>query len=184
MSALAEAADPPRRRGAPSGEPLGHNARMRLGPRTAALCLLLVTGFLVDAGPARADGPSPTTLTLTAAPVHADETTTLEVDLTQPDAESTDPSHDEVPVAGAQVEVERKTDGAWTSLGTVVTDEAGHAGLGATLARTDADNVFRATYAGDAAHAPAATGPVPVALVRRGSRVASAAPTRSSTSSG
>jgi hypothetical protein len=140
---------------------------MRLGPRTTALCLLLLTSFLVDAVPARADGPSPTTITLAADPVHADETTTLEVDVSAPDPQT----GEQGPVPGATVEVGRRTDGAWSPLGTVVTDEAGHAELDATLARSHQDNVFKATYAGDDVHAPAGTGPVPVALVRRAGRV-------------
>ena len=140
---------------------------MRLGPRITAVCLVLVTAFaaasVAGGVPARADGPPPTTLTLSAAPVHADQATTVEVDLVQ--------EGDGSPVAGAQVEVERRTDGTWSTLGAVVTDEAGHAELDATLARSSGDNVFRATYAGDLAHAGSRTGPVPVPLVRRASRV-------------
>ena len=80
-------------------------------------------------------------------------------------------SEDGAPVAGAPVVVERRVDGAWQRLGDVVTDEAGHAELAATLRRTPGDNVFRAAYAGDSLHAGSAAGPVAVALVRRASRL-------------
>ena len=143
---------------------LGHNAAMRLGPRITTVLLLVLTASLTDGMPARADGPPASTLTMSAAPAHADEATTLAIDLVKAD--------DQAPIAGAEVVVERRTDGAWGSFGTVVTDESGHAELAATLERTNPDNRFRATYGGDdLAHARAATGPVQVALVRRESRV-------------
>ncbi|NYD42732.1 M15 family metallopeptidase [Nocardioides panaciterrulae] len=145
---------------------------MRLGSRTLTSLLAVLTvlaSTLVGTGlvgtglPARAEEPPPTTLTLAGEPAHADQAVPLQVDLVQ--------SGDEAPVAGAQVVVERRTDGAWATLGPVVTDEAGHAEVEATLARRKEDNVFRASYAGDPGHAPAETGPVQVALQRRDSRV-------------
>ncbi|MFC4785313.1 M15 family metallopeptidase [Nocardioides sp. MAHUQ-72] len=143
---------------------------MRPGPRITALCLavLVITGL--GSAPAQSQEPVPTTLTMTARPVHADRATTLQVDLVQ--------ETDGAPVVGAPVTVERRTDGAWATVATVVTDEAGHAEVEATLGRDASDNVFRASYPGDAAHAPSATGRVAVALVRRASRVRIVGPDR------
>jgi hypothetical protein len=100
---------------------------------------------------------------MTGERAHADVEVPLRIDLVQSD--------DAAPVAAAPVVVERRVDGAWQRLGDVVTDEAGHAELPATLRRTPGDNVFRAAYAGDALHAGSATGRVAVALVRRTGRV-------------
>ncbi len=134
---------------------------MHLGRFLAVTTLasLLASGLGV---PASAAEPAATTLVLAGAPGHADEDTTLGIDLTQEDG---------TPVAAALVEVERRVSGDWTALGPVTTDEQGHASLAAPLARRSDDNVFRASYAGDELHAPAEAGPVPVALVRRGSKL-------------
>ncbi|MGZ4456478.1 MAG: M15 family metallopeptidase [Nocardioides sp.] len=133
---------------------------------TSVLTVLLAAGLGAPgalAAPTAADDPGATTLTLTGRPVHAGESTPLQVDLVQ--------AADQAPVAGAQVLVERRSGGAWTQVGLLTTDDAGHASLAQTLARDAADNVFRATYAGDATHAAAQAGPVQVALVRRASRL-------------
>jgi hypothetical protein len=141
---------------------------MRLGPRIVAVCLATVVAVGLGSAPAPAAEPPPTTLTMHGRAVHADQDTTLRLDLAEGDGGAA--------VAGAPVVVERRTDGTWRALGTVVTDEAGQAELAATLARDAGDNVFRASYAGDAVHAPSSTGPVPVRLVRRDSRVRIAGP--------
>jgi D-alanyl-D-alanine carboxypeptidase-like protein len=135
---------------------------MRLGHRITGLCLALVTVGL-GVPPAQAEDPPPTTLTMSGRAAYADESTWLEIDLVH--------SGDSTPVAGAPVIVERRTEGSWAQLGTVVTDESGHAELDATLARTARDNVFRASYAGDGLHAASETGPIQVGLVRRNSRL-------------
>ncbi len=78
---------------------------------------------------------------MTGERAHADEDDPLGIDLVRSD--------DGAPVAAAQVVVERRVGGEWQGFGDAVTDEAGHAELAATLRRTPADNVFRASYAGD-----------------------------------
>ena len=120
---------------------------------------LLASGLTV---PAYAAEPAPTALSLTGTTTHADSNSTLSIDLTQDDG---------TPVAAALVDVQRRASGEWTPLATVTTDEAGHASLTAPLARRSADNVFRASYAGDELHTPAQTGPVAVQLVRRRSKL-------------
>ncbi len=128
---------------------------------------LLTAGPVAPASAAEPGEPVATTLTLSGTPGHADDESALGIDLTQEDG---------TPVAGALVDVERRASGAWTVLGQVATDEAGHASLTAPLARRSDDNVFRASYAGDELQAPAATGPVPVQLVRRRSTLVVRAP--------
>jgi hypothetical protein len=76
----------------------------------------------------------------------------------------------EDPVA-TNVVVERRRSGIWRLVETVVTDAEGRAVVDATLDRRAANNVFRASYAGDVDSAPDKTGPVAVKLVRRSSRV-------------
>ena len=75
------------------------------------------------------------------------------------------------PVPGAAVLLERRLDGAWTTLATVTTDDAGHATTPAALAKDPADNVFRASYAGDGTNPPASSDEVPVGLRRRARRL-------------
>ncbi|MCW2816367.1 MAG: Ig domain protein group 1 domain protein, partial [Nocardioides sp.] len=117
--------------------------------------------------PARAADPS--TLTLTTTGGYADTTVPLTVTLA---------SSDGTPVAGASVLVERRVEGAWRPLTTVVTDEAGQATTSAPRrARTSGDNVFRATYAGDETHDPA-TATATSRLVRRGGVVTVGGPTK------
>lgn len=52
--------------------------------------------------------------------------------------------------------MERRVDDVWTAVGSVTTDDAGSATLEQTLAQVAADNLWRATYAGDATYAPSA----------------------------
>lgn len=139
---------------------------MRLGHRLVSLFLagLVPVGLLsaAVAAPAHAADPAPTVLTLSGAAGYAGENTSLQIGLARGDG---------TPVAAASVLVERQGDGAWVPLGAVVTDEAGHAVLDAPLSKTPSENVFRASYAGDDAHAASETGQVQVALKRRQSVV-------------
>ncbi len=114
----------------------------------------LLTGVLAPAA-AAAD---PTTIRLTAARGYADAPTPLAVTLTAGDG---------TPLAGAAVTVERRRGGEWRRAARVVTDEAGLATASVLRARDADDNVFRATYAGDGVHDPAATGLVRSGLLRR-----------------
>ena len=142
--------------------------RMHLGHRV----FVILVGLVVASGlaaPAPAQAATPTTLTMSGAKEHADQDTRLELDLLHEDGS---------PVVGAQVLVERRTGGDWGQLGLVTTDELGHAELAATMARRAEDNVFRASYAGDPATAPAETGPVPVKLIRRSTRLVVSGPDR------
>jgi 5-hydroxyisourate hydrolase-like protein (transthyretin family) len=109
--------------------------------RLGALVVLLLT---LVATPAQA--ADPTTLTLTTTQGYAGAKAPLEVVLTASDG---------TPLAGVGVVLERRSDGAWAPVATVVTDAAGKARTTATRAKSRWDNVFRATYAGDAAHDPA-----------------------------
>lgn len=103
----------------------------------------LLVPLLVTASPAA--GAEPTTITLGAARGYADRETTLDVTLAATAA----------PVVGATVTLERRVDGVWTPLASVVTDGSGTASQPVTLSRDPRDNRVRATYAGDATYDPA-----------------------------
>jgi hypothetical protein len=92
-----------------------------------------------------AEAATTTAMTLTAPAAPADATTTLGIALTDQAG---------APVPGASVLLERLTAGAWQPAGTVVTDASGQARAATTVSRNPADNRVRATYAGDANHAP------------------------------
>ena len=126
---------------------------------TLTLSVLLVLGAPAYA----AAEPVPTTLTLASVPQFADAETPVAVTLRS--------SEDGTPVAGAPVLLERRVDGTWREVATLVTDENGHAQVLQTLRRDAGDNVFRATYAGDGTHAPAESGRMVAPLKRRASRV-------------
>src|SRR5688572_15693167 len=101
---------------------------MHLGRTIGSSFLGLLLAAGLGAAPARAaDEPVATSLTMTGERAHADVDVPLRIDLVQ--------STDAAPVAAAPVVVERRVDGAWLRLGDVVTDEAGHAELAATLRR-------------------------------------------------
>lgn len=142
-------------------------ARMLLGQRL----VLVVLGITLALGllePAHAQEPAPTTLELTAAPAYAGQDTPLQVVLRHEDGS---------PVVGAQVLLERRTDGVWAQLELLTTDDEGRASTSATLRRDRSDNRFRASYAGDGAtSAPSRSGGVTAPLERRRSHVKVAGP--------
>jgi 5-hydroxyisourate hydrolase-like protein (transthyretin family) len=133
---------------------------MRLGfLLSPVVAIVLALGL---AAPANA-APATTRLTMSGQPAHADQVTDLRIRLRDADGNA---------VVGAPVLVERRRAGTWSTLETVVTDANGLAVVDATMFRRAVNNVFRASYAGDDVnYAPDRTGPVPVALVRRSSRV-------------
>jgi hypothetical protein len=137
---------------------------MPLG-RLAPLLFLLVVSLLVTgpAGPASAEDPAPTTLRLAGTSTYADQASSLSVLLA--DAAGTG-------VPAATVVVERRVGDTWRPFTTLTTDDAGAAGTDALLSKVPADNVFRATYAGDATtYAGSASGNVAIPLVRRTSEL-------------
>jgi 5-hydroxyisourate hydrolase-like protein (transthyretin family) len=133
---------------------------MRLGlALSPVIAVVLALGL---AAPVGAADPAPTTLTMAGEPTHADEVTQLQLRLRH---------ETDTPVVAGEVLVERRRSGTWRPIATVFTDTRGRASVDVTLVRRAADNVFRASYAGDLESASARTGPVPVDLVRRSSRV-------------
>ncbi|MEI5672245.1 MULTISPECIES: M15 family metallopeptidase [unclassified Nocardioides] len=139
---------------------------MHLGRHLFLVLLSLAVALGVLAAPASA--ATPTTLTVAAPAAAADASTVVGVDLRTSAGQ---------PVVGAPVVLERQVKGAWQQLGTLTTDGAGHAQVAARVSRTAADNVFRASYAGDPTY-DAATGVGAAAIVRRASRVTLAGPKR------
>jgi hypothetical protein len=103
-----------------------------------------------------------TTTTLTGPARYADTGSPLDVAVTPADAT--------VVPDGSPVVVERRVGGTWRVIDTPGT-VAGHATTPATLSRDASDNVFRATYAGDATYAPSSSDPVRVPLKVRGSKI-------------
>jgi hypothetical protein len=135
----------------------------------STVVLLASTLWLVPGLPAaQAADALPTTLTLTAQAAYAGRASPLTVTLTQAGA----------PVADQEVLLERRDGGAWTSLATLTTDAAGVASTGAVLSRVPDNNLFRASYAGNAAYAPSATAAVQAALVKRTTYVRISGPSR------
>ena len=139
----------------------------RLG--TAVLAALLVAALTVSA-PASAAGPAPTLLSIQAAPRYADLDAPVTVTLVQEPGD--------VPVSGAEVLVERRVNGTWAPVATVVTDDAGRATTQQTLARDADDNVFRATYDGDELNAAAKSGRYQAPMKRRESVISVGGPDR------
>jgi 5-hydroxyisourate hydrolase-like protein (transthyretin family) len=129
----------------------------RLG--TAVLGALLTVVLAVGATPAHAADPAPTVLTIKAAPRYADLDAPVTVTLVQ--------EQGDVPVAAAEVLVERRVNGSWTPVATVLTNDSGRATTQQTLARDAYDNVFRATYDGDDLNAAAKSGPHQAPMKRR-----------------
>ncbi|QCW49894.1 hypothetical protein FE634_04725 [Nocardioides dongxiaopingii] len=129
---------------------------MAFGRLLVIVSLLLLGATL----PAAAAEPASLVLTATAGPADADAP--LAVTLTGDDG---------APLAGAAVVLERRRDGAWAAVATVVTDTSGRGTAVVRRARDAGDNVFRARYDGDGVHDPARTAPVPSRLVRQPSVV-------------
>ncbi|WP_296603755.1 M15 family metallopeptidase, partial [Nocardioides sp.] len=96
-----------------------------------------------------------------AEPASADTDTTVRLQLADGGG---------APVAGAPVTLERSTGDGWSPVATVTTSPDGTASQPVRLSRVPADNVVRATYAGDETH-DAAARQVQVELTRRSSRV-------------
>ena len=140
---------------------------MQLGHR-GVLLLMTIALALGLAAPARAADPAPTTLTLRGAAGPAGSVTTLSVALLASGAA----------VPDTKVRVQRRVSGTWRALGTVTTDADGRGVLDTTLRRSAADNVYRASYAGDTTYAASGSGAVTVALVRRASRLVVGGPSR------
>ncbi|MDF1606475.1 M15 family metallopeptidase [Nocardioides sp. YIM 152315] len=138
---------------------------MSLGWRTVVVCcvLALVTGLGPWSG---ASAFTATTLQLSTGKALADDPADVAVAL-----------HDETgaPVAGASVLLERRAGGVWQPVTTLVTDATGHAGAQLPVARVADDNTLRASYAGDAAHAPAAA-EAAMSIERRGAKVSLSGP--------
>jgi hypothetical protein len=114
---------------------------MSLGTRVSVVMCALALAIGLSA-PAHAATATTMTLSATAAP--ADAATTLGVVLADEAG---------APLAGAPVQIERLTGGAWRPVSTVATDAAGRASVSLTVSRVPADNRVRATYAGDVNHA-------------------------------
>ena len=131
---------------------------MSLGSRVGVvLCALALAMGVI----APAVGATTTTLTLSAPPAYADRPTTLSVAV----ADETG-----APVVGASVSLERSVGGAWQPVATVTTDATGLASASLVVSRVPADNVVRATYAGDETHPPA-TGEGTLPIQRLGGQV-------------
>ncbi len=164
----------PSRRGVVVGAAQGRLAPMPLGsrllPSLLALSIALagaLAGAVVTAPAARALDPVPTLLTLEAPAAPAEETSDVSVSLGTASA----------PVLAASVTLERRVGGTWRPLTTVVTDDAGHAVVPVRLGKVAADNVVRALWAGDEAHAPARA-TLTIRLRRLTSRLVVRAPAR------
>lgn len=136
---------------------------MLRGSLVVALCAVL----LPFAAPSQA--AVATVSTVSATPARAGEASTVAATVT--DAAGT-------PLVGVPVTVERVTAGAWAPVAQVATDAQGRAAVAAPLARAAGDNVFRASYAGDATYAPSVSADLPVALVRRTGSLTLQAPRR------
>lgn len=125
--------------------------------RPALVLSLLLTTLLVGT-PWRAGAadPLPTVTSVTAPSGRADASVTLTVAVRDQAG---------VGIAAASVLVERRVAGVWQPVATVQTDAAGQVPVPVTLRRVAADNVFRATYDGDATYAPSQSAPTTAPLV-------------------
>ena len=123
----------------------------------ARLAAVMAAVLLLTSVGAPASAAEPTGLTMVTVAGYADTAAPLTLTLTATDGS---------PVVGATVLVERRVGGVWTPLATVVTDDTGTATTRATRSRRAGDNLFRASYAGDATHDPA-TATTTARLLRR-----------------
>ena len=117
-----------------------------------------------DAPPLAAAGTVPTATTLSGPARYADTNSPLDIAVTP-----TDGGAPPVP-DGSPVTIERRVNGTWQVMATPATT-GGHATAPATLSRDASDNVFRATYAGDATYAGSVSAAVRVPLKVRGTRI-------------
>ncbi|WP_205474422.1 M15 family metallopeptidase [Nocardioides sp. SYSU D00038] len=131
---------------------------MNLGRAVLVVVCVLALGWLA---PPVAAAATPTQLVLSGADARAGDPSTIRVSLSSSGG----------PVAGAGVVVERQVGGGWQPLATVVTGADGTATTSAPLSPRPAENLFRASYAGDDTHDAATAGPVAVRLLLRRSVV-------------
>lgn len=117
---------------------------LRLGIALSAVLAVLLA--LTPGAPAQA--ADPTALGLSAPSGFDGTTAPLAVALTASDG---------TPLVGATVRVERRVSGEWRLVASPVTDEAGAATVRVTRLRKPGNNLFRASYDGDATHDPATT---------------------------
>ncbi|MFC7493046.1 MULTISPECIES: M15 family metallopeptidase [unclassified Nocardioides] len=138
---------------------------MSLGWRVLVVCcaMALVTGIGPWTGASAATG---TSLQLSAGEAFADDATDVTVALLDESG---------APLAGATIVLERRTADVWQPVATLVTDAAGRAATQLTVSRVADDNALRASYAGDAAHAPA-TAEAAIPMKRRKAKVSLAGP--------
>ena len=136
--------------------------RRRAWGRSRRFLTISFTALLLTLGlaTAPATAEAATSLTLTASKGYAGTPTHLRVALADGGS----------PFVGTVV-VQRRVDGAWTTIATPTTDAQGHATVDASLAQQSKDNVFRARYAGDGTHGAAESGRQQAQLVRRNSVV-------------
>ncbi|HEX6150033.1 M15 family metallopeptidase [Nocardioides sp.] len=134
--------------------------------------LVLAVTLAIGAAPAQgaAAVPAPTLLSVQAEPRYADLETPVVVTLVQ--------QQDDAPVAAAEVLLERRVNGSWTTVKTLVTDSVGRARVDQTVARDAEDNVFRATYDGDELHEAARSGRYRAPMKRREGVVSVGGPDR------
>ena len=129
-------------------------------PATTAV-LTSVLSLLVAAPAPAAELPA-TTTTLTAPAAYAQAETPVTVRVTD---------EQQAPVADAEVTLERRSEGVWSTLDTLTTDDDGQAVRSVVLRRRPDNNVFRARYAGSKTLAASGSGNVQVELLRRRSTV-------------
>ncbi len=143
--------------------------RRRAWGRSRRFLTISFTALLLTLGlaTAPATAEAATSLTLTASKGYAGTPTHLRIALADGGS----------PFVGTVV-VQRRVDGAWTTIATPTTDAQGHATVDASLAQQSRDNVFRARYAGDGTHSAAESGPRQAQLVRRHSVVVVGGPKR------
>jgi 5-hydroxyisourate hydrolase-like protein (transthyretin family) len=118
---------------------------MSLGSRLLLLLSTLVLVVGSSSSVAHAARVEPSELAFDAPAAYAGNQTTLRVVLTTSAG---------APLAGAQVTLERRTAGTWSEVAVLTTGADGSATQPFVLEKATADNVVRATYAGDADHAP------------------------------
>ena len=140
-----------------------------LGRLTALTTAVVLATTATPATGGEPAGGTPTTLTLDAPARYADAETPVRLTLKTDDG---------TPLAGQPVTLERRRDGDWRLVDTLITDEDGTATSPQTLARDAEANVVRATYAGDATHAGDSTGRVQLRMKRREGVVGISGPDR------